>query len=226
MASILFLLLVAACLLVTLHAQEQVQVQAAVQVTAAKRQVCGTKDPSEAKLQEVRRYLHQHHASNSQLRGTMAEAVEVPVHMWVISDSSGEGDLSDSTIQQQMNILNSKFKDKGFSFTLASTGRRTNDEWFNYMLEDDEVEAEAKQALAVSKLPFPALPIARPSASDLLQLDRTSSMSTRSTSTSTTGWCRSAKGASPGTTALSPPTWMASWSPTPRFRVSLGSTWA
>ena len=55
---------------------------------------------------------------------------EVPVHFHVITSSSGEGAVSASQINQQMDVLNAAYADAGFSFTLASTEETANDAWY------------------------------------------------------------------------------------------------
>ncbi|WP_374929233.1 zinc metalloprotease [Kytococcus sedentarius] len=56
---------------------------------------------------------------------------EVPVHFHVITDSAGNGSVSASTINEQMDVLNAAYADAGFSFTLASTQETANDSWYN-----------------------------------------------------------------------------------------------
>ena len=64
------------------------------------------------------------------------DAVDVPVSFHVITDSGGNGAVSDSTIAAQIDVLNSAYAgDAGgaatpFHFTLANTTRTVNDSWY------------------------------------------------------------------------------------------------
>jgi hypothetical protein len=54
----------------------------------------------------------------------------IPVYFHVIQSASGQGDVSDSVIRQQMNVLNQGFVNTGLSFELIQTTRTRNDQWF------------------------------------------------------------------------------------------------
>lgn len=54
----------------------------------------------------------------------------INVYFHVISDGS-TGNISDSMISSQMNILNSAYAGWGYSFNLVSTDRTSNATWFN-----------------------------------------------------------------------------------------------
>ena len=96
---------------------------------------CGTKTPSatEAALKE------QHFNS---LRGKPGSgsggaytprpvgSVAVDVYFHVITDTSGRGNLSDSEIQAQLDVLNQAYADTPFVFNKVSTNRVANNSWY------------------------------------------------------------------------------------------------
>lgn len=55
--------------------------------------------------------------------------ISIPVAFHVVTDGSA-GDISDSQINQQINVLSAAFSGAGFSFHLASTDRTDNSSWF------------------------------------------------------------------------------------------------
>jgi hypothetical protein len=73
--------------------------------------------------------------------------LEIPVAFHVIS-WGGEGDVPDSMLQDQVDVLNAAFGAGGFSFTLASVDRTENRLWFNGCYSVG-TERKMKAALAV-----------------------------------------------------------------------------
>jgi hypothetical protein len=70
------------------------------------------------------------------------ESITIPVVFHIIMDSNGNGDIDDSYIISQVEILNEDFRaqggtpgsagfDTGISFELAGITRHTNNQWFN-----------------------------------------------------------------------------------------------
>ena len=70
--------------------------------------------------------------------------VNVSVH--VIMSSSGLGNISDSMIQSQINVLNQDFNSLKFQFVLRSIDYTRNDQWYT-MGYGSEAERLAKNAL-------------------------------------------------------------------------------
>jgi hypothetical protein len=75
-------------------------------------------------------------------------SVNVPVYVHVINKGSGiaNGDIPDSQISAQINILNSAYSGTPFRFTLAGTTRTTNATWY-VMTPGTTAESQAKAAL-------------------------------------------------------------------------------
>ncbi|KAJ3304902.1 hypothetical protein HDV03_002284 [Kappamyces sp. JEL0829] len=64
-----------------------------------------------------------------------------PVHYHIIQSNSGEGDVADSVLQEQINVLNKAYASSGISYTLASVDRIKNDEWYNVEPETSQQSA-------------------------------------------------------------------------------------
>ncbi|HEY5923687.1 MAG TPA: zinc metalloprotease [Kofleriaceae bacterium] len=54
----------------------------------------------------------------------------IDVHFHVITNTSGAGNVSDSMIANQVDVLNDAFAPTGYSFRLVSTDRTANNIWF------------------------------------------------------------------------------------------------
>ena len=70
----------------------------------------------------------------------------VNVYVHVIMSSSGLGNVSDSMIQSQLDVLNQGFNSSNFQFVLRSIDRTLNDQWYT-MGNGSSAERNAKSAL-------------------------------------------------------------------------------
>ncbi len=85
----------------------------------------------------------------------MKASVIIPVYVHVINRGAGfsNGDLPETMIRAQIKVLNDSYSGKtggagsGFGFELAGIDRTTNQEWFENMWFDFQVELDAKSAL-------------------------------------------------------------------------------
>ncbi|MBN8230467.1 zinc metalloprotease [Corallococcus macrosporus] len=75
-------------------------------------------------------------------------SVDVPVYFHVIRQGTGiaNGDIPDSQITAQMNVLNAAYSNTPFKFTLAGTDRTTNSTWYN-LRSGSAAEKKMKAAL-------------------------------------------------------------------------------
>ena len=119
---------------------------------------CGTEEPSEldALLREEH-FLKLKNAKNSGKGkpggggggggggGNPPAATEINVYFHVITGSSGQGDLSDKDINDQIAVLNSAYAGTSFSFKLAGVDRTANNSW--YTTTGGSSEAAMKAAL-------------------------------------------------------------------------------
>ena len=78
--------------------------------------------------------------------GTTVIGGVIQVYVHVIRSSSGAGDVSDTRIAQQLNVLNAAFASTGWSFDVVGTTRTNNDSWYT-MTPGSTAESQAKAAL-------------------------------------------------------------------------------
>jgi hypothetical protein len=78
--------------------------------------------------------------------GTTVTGGVIDVYVHVIRSSSGAGDVSDTRINRQMNVLNAAYASTGWSFNLVATTRTNNDSWYT-MTPGSTAESQAKAAL-------------------------------------------------------------------------------
>jgi PBP1b-binding outer membrane lipoprotein LpoB len=111
-------------------AQEEQAPQAPAEETVNQQALgrgCATVELSAAEKQEVDAAI----ASRVQAKRANG-SVNVPVYFHVINKGTGiaNGDVPDSQITAQMNVLNAAYTNTPFKFTLAGTDRTTNASWF------------------------------------------------------------------------------------------------
>ncbi|MEZ0327764.1 MAG: zinc metalloprotease [Fimbriimonas sp.] len=111
-------------------------------VFTALSRTCGTVDLPAAEASAVEAYA-------STFSPTRA-AVVVPVYFHVVRKGTGisNGDVPDSQITSQMNVLNAAYAGSNFSFTLVSTDRTTNSTWYT---AGDGTTAEKQMKAALRK---------------------------------------------------------------------------
>lgn len=76
-------------------------------------------------------------------------AIQIPVRWHVIRSGTAvsEGNIPDSMIQEQINVLNQAYAGTGFQFYLASIDRTTNSSWYTGCYGSQE--RKMKRALAI-----------------------------------------------------------------------------
>ncbi|HEX9986404.1 MAG TPA: zinc metalloprotease, partial [Thermoanaerobaculia bacterium] len=99
---------------------------------------CGTRDKSEAEIDALEAHTNSMQRSS---RGISVEAagqlVTINVYFHVISKANGEGNISQTLIDNQIRVLNDAYSGATggavtrFRFALASVDRTVNDLWFN-----------------------------------------------------------------------------------------------
>lgn len=72
-------------------------------------------------------------------------AVSIGTYFHIITDSQGNGNVSDAMIAAQLQVMNAAYAGK-FTFTLLGVTRTANDEWAS-MMPGDASESQAKAAL-------------------------------------------------------------------------------
>jgi Pregnancy-associated plasma protein-A len=82
---------------------------------------------------------------DKQGQGGPTFAATVPTWIHVVSPDGVVGNVKDSVIQRQMQVLNANFAGTGFTFVLAGVTRTVNEAW--YLLNSTGDEQEMKKAL-------------------------------------------------------------------------------
>jgi len=106
------------------------------------RRTCGTVTPSPTVLESVQEELDRFKATSPIQR----DIVNVQVAFHVIHSLSGNGNISDLMIYNQINVLNEAYEQYNIIFTLSSIDRTANDNWFSDM---ESYEQQYKQQLNI-----------------------------------------------------------------------------
>ncbi|MEM8559571.1 MAG: PKD domain-containing protein [Bacteroidota bacterium] len=77
------------------------------------------------------------------------QTVTIPVAFHVVTRTDGTGDVPNSQLEDQIDVMNDAFAPVGFQFTLASIDRTANNAWYNHEAGSGN-ERAMKQALAIS----------------------------------------------------------------------------
>lgn len=104
---------------------------------------CATRVPSDEEMELVA----QHTALTTEVTALATGGV-INVYFHVINNGTGlaNGDVPDSMINAQMNVLNAAFAPWGYSFNLVATDRTTNASWYTAGY-NSTAETEMKAAL-------------------------------------------------------------------------------
>ena len=107
---------------------------------------CSTKDHDEIRKAEVDAEVARFTEENGTFEAAAVGGVPVSVYFHVINKGAGiaNGDIPDSMITAQINVLNAAFP--SYSFNLVSVDRTTNATWYT-MGHGSQAEAQAKAAL-------------------------------------------------------------------------------
>jgi hypothetical protein len=108
---------------------------------------CGARKPTSEEVKASERIVAKWMA-NLNGRRDQAVTVEVQTYFHVITDGT-DGDVSDSVLQDQLNVLNDAYLPFGFSFRLMGTTRTENAAWFLAGDNSSRAQLDMKTALRV-----------------------------------------------------------------------------
>ena len=104
-------------------------------------------------VDEIHAYENHHHKSFMAMKDRInLDAISltpINVYFHVIISSTGAGDVSDSQLASQIDVLNHAFAGLNAKFILKKTNRVVNDIWFT---SSDKINEEAKSALHTGSL--------------------------------------------------------------------------
>jgi hypothetical protein len=103
------------------------------------RRGCGTQDLTDVQMAEVEDTL-----ANA-ISPRITQSRVIPVYVHVITNTSGQGNVTDQQITSQLNVLNAAYAGTSFSFSLTSTDRTANNSW--YTCSGGSCETQMKNAL-------------------------------------------------------------------------------
>jgi hypothetical protein len=110
---------------------------------------CGTIHPDAIAMRKINNAMRKR-ARQRKLSTTAIPEAVVPIYFHVITSQTGEGDVQDTAINAQVEILNAAYAGAGggfgVRFDLVEVDRTANDRWYA-MRSGSVVEEEAKTAL-------------------------------------------------------------------------------
>lgn len=111
---------------------------------------CSTEELSEYEIADIERQVAVFKENQKAANGgfeTNATGGTIPVYWHVINNGSGiaNGDIPNSQITAQLNVLNAAYASTGWSFSLVETDRTTNATW--YTCSGGTCETQMKNAL-------------------------------------------------------------------------------
>lgn len=107
---------------------------------------CGVVEPSDADKARIEDDVRAHLEARK-LAGTSAvTGATIDVYFHVITSTSGQGNVTDAQIADQLAVLDAAFGEYGYTFNLVEVTRTANNTWFT-MGSGSTAERQAKQAL-------------------------------------------------------------------------------
>jgi len=76
-------------------------------------------------------------------------SLDIPVAFHVIYATGGTGNISNSVIEDKIDVLNDAYSTAGVSFILISIDRTASNNWFNNLDFGSQIEVDVKQALTI-----------------------------------------------------------------------------
>ena len=108
---------------------------------------CATADLNQSELSAVEQEVRARSGYKSAGAPKIAGSYVINVYFHVVTSATGEGQVSDARISQQMRALNTGFQGTGLSFVLAGVDRTANTTWFN-MGYNSQAEKEPRRRYA------------------------------------------------------------------------------
>jgi len=111
---------------------------------------CGFVNPSTSERMAIEAKLREYRASkaSSPIQGVTVADTIVPIHFHVITTNTGVGNVSESSLDAQIAVLNAAYAGSGFQFTKQGSSRTKNTTWYNGC-DKSSIERQIRKALAV-----------------------------------------------------------------------------
>jgi len=111
---------------------------------------CAAAEPTQAQMDAARAAIGDYLRLFGRWSDAPASNVSIPVRWHVVrrGTSVSQGNIPDSWIQDQIDVLNAAYQGTGFSFTLAGIDRTTNRRWYTGCYSSGP-ERQMKRSLAI-----------------------------------------------------------------------------
>ena len=106
---------------------------------------CATEEPNAFQRAKVAEDFQAFRVANADFKAAEIK-IAIAVHVHVIQDDDGSGDVSDERIDAQLEVLNKAYNPFGIRFSKASVDRHSNRRWY-HMGHMTSAEREAKTEL-------------------------------------------------------------------------------
>ena len=118
----------------------------AVVLATSSRRACGVRDLSAEEALLVERQQQERFTTATSSVSSSSDSVSIEVYFHIITSSSGEGEVSDDAIDDQMTVMNDAFSSY-FSFVKKGVKVVQSDTWFNMRMDESLSEGAAKANL-------------------------------------------------------------------------------
>lgn len=108
------------------------------------RRGCATIEPDAVAQARIEQEVHDHLEALKIARTSSVTGGTINVYFHVITNTSGQGNVTDGQIADQIEVLNDAYNADGWSFDLAATTRTANNTWYTM---GSSGETQAKNAL-------------------------------------------------------------------------------
>lgn len=106
-------------------------------------------NPSDEEMKAMEQDFAEKQAERAFQLAPEATGGTISVYFHVISSGGGasQGNVPDSQINSQINVLNAAYASTGWSFNLVATDRTVNSSWYNGCYGNNTIESQFKSAL-------------------------------------------------------------------------------
>jgi hypothetical protein len=106
---------------------------------------CAVPNPTAAEIDLIERDFESRVSRRSILKYSTSAPAVITINFHIIRGASGEGNVTDSQIDSQVQILNSAYAGLGFSFVRGTTDRTNNSYWYTMQLNSNGTAGVAER---------------------------------------------------------------------------------
>lgn len=109
---------------------------------------CGQTDPTDSDMRTAVTIVRDWVANRKRSGSSIQAIVAIPIYFHIITAGS-VGAKTDSQIKGQLDVINTAYGSRGFSFVLKGITRTDNSSWYTGVSPGSQAEKEMKQALRI-----------------------------------------------------------------------------